>query len=124
MSFAYRRFRRDNNLHIIVPMIILAFLVVIAYYAYNNFLMTGSFGLIGLLSQARNRVGTAIKSGITFITGLFGMFIDAVYGFSSAVVTAALNGNIAAWVWLFGYMMLLLVLIGNYIATGGTKVIR
>ena len=124
-AFAFRRhFNRQNNLHIIIPLIILGFLIVIAYYAYNNYLMTGSFGLIGFLSQARSRVGTAVKSAVTFVSGLFGMLIDAIMGFSNAVVVAALNGNIAAWVWLFGYSSLLIVLIWNYIATGGTKVIR
>jgi hypothetical protein len=124
-AYSFRRFyRRDSKTGVIIPILIIGILVVIAYYAYQSALFTTSFGLIGALSQARQRVSTAVKSGVTFLSGIFGMFVDAITGFSNAVIQAALDGNIAAWVWLVGYLMILTVLIWNYIATGGQKVIR
>ena len=124
MTVYSRFYRRENTASLIILLILLAFLVVIAYYVYSSGLFTASFGFLGILSQVRQRISTALRSVTTFFSGIFGMFIDAVSGFSNAVIVSALNGNIAAWIWLFGYVYLMAVLIWNFIATHGRTVIR
>ena len=127
---AFRRVRRyynrykNNQVAVAISLIVVAIMVAIAFYALKNYLFTGSFGLVAVFSNVRQRISTFLQSVKAFAGSLFGMVIDAFSGFSGVIVSSALEGNIAAWIWLTGYIMLLAVLIMNYIQTGGRKLIR
>jgi len=117
VRYYYRRFRNSEAERYIL-LIIVAFMVVIAFYAFKNYLMTGSFGLLAAVSAAKDRVSTSVKGLKTFLGSLFGMFIDGYAGFTNAVVHAALAGNWAAIVFLSGYIALVGVMLWNYFESG------
>ncbi len=122
MAYAYRsrrRFRRISPAgERILLLSIVIFMSIIAFYAFKNYLMTGSFGLVAAVSATQNRISTGLKGIKTFFGSLFGMLLDGYAGFTNAVVSAAFHGNWAAMVFLSGYAALVFVLLWNYFDTG------
>ena len=119
MAYSFRRYRRMFPMsERILLLSIVIFLSAVAFFAFRNYLMTGSFGLLGALSAAKDRISTGAKGFKTFISGLFGMIIDGYAGFTNAVVHAALAGNWAAMVFLSGYLALVGVMLWNYFESG------
>ena len=120
MAYSFRRrYRRMSPMsERILLLTIVAFLTVIAFYAFKNYLMTGSFGILGAVSAAKDRISTGAKGIKTFFAGLFGMLLDGYAGFTNAVVHAAFAGNWAAMVFLSGYVALVGVMLWNYFESG------
>lgn len=118
MAFGYIRRHRNSDAERVILLVIVAFMTVVAFYAFKNYLMTGSFGLVGAVSAAKDRVSTGLKGMKTFFASLVGMLMDGYAGFTSAVVSAAFAGNWAAMVFLSGYIALVGVLLWNYFSTG------
>jgi len=120
MAYSFRRrYRRMSPMsERILLLTIVAFLTVIAFYAFKNYLMTGSFGILGALSATKDRISTSAKGFKTFVSGLFGMILDGYAGFTNAVVKAAFAGNWAAMVFLSGYIALVGVMLWNYFESG------
>lgn len=118
MAWGYYRRYRNSETERIILLAIVAFMAVIAFYAFKNYLMTGSFGLVAAVSAAKDRVSTSVKGLKTFMGSLFGMLIDGYAGFTSAVIKAAFAGNWAAMVFLSGYLALVFVLLWNYFSSG------
>lgn len=113
-----RYVRRDSEVTKIMLLVIVMFMVAVAYLAFKNYLMTGSFGLVAAIKSMETRARNATKGFMTFIGSLFGTLLDGLAGFSGAVVSAALSGNLAAIVYLSGYLALVGVLLWNYLTTG------
>ena len=115
---------REHQKSLIVGLGVVGFLALCAYLYYGDFAMTSGLGIAGVLTAIRSRL-SSISSGIYgFVAGITGMFMDSIYGFSGAVVSAAFAGSIAAWVWIVGYVMVIGVLLYNYVDTGGRQLIR
>lgn len=119
MAYYVRRYiRRDSEFTKIILLFVIILMVAIAYMAFRNYLMTGSFGILAAVKSMETRVRTATKSFMTFLGSLFGMIIDGLAGFSGAVVAAAFSGNLFAIVYLSGYLALVGVLLWNFLTTG------
>ena len=117
-SFRSRYIRRDSEFTKIVLLFVIMLSVAIAYMAFRNYLMTGSFGILAAVKAMETRARTATKGFMTFLGSLFGMIIDGLSGFSGAVVAAAFSGNLFAIVYLSGYLALVGVLLWNFLSTG------
>ena len=118
LAFGYYRRYRNSDAEKLLLLAIVAMMVAIAFYAFHNYLMTGSFGILGAVKSMENRVRTSTKGLMTFFGSLFGMLIDGLAGFSGAVVSAALAGSLPALVYLSGYGALVGVMLWNFISSG------